>query len=206
MVARGAERLRAEAKGLHDATGARIEAVAADVLKEEDISRVAAETQDKFSHANILVNNAYVFGDTAKTDILDIPSREWEATFLGNVLAPYGLCRALGKGMRAGIGGSIINILSGAAFQPAPGVSPYGSTKAALWTMTRYLARELAPKIRVNAICPGIIGRDLSDLSSIPMGRVGGADEVAPAALYLASSAASYTTGTIVFVNGGRAW
>jgi NAD(P)-dependent dehydrogenase (short-subunit alcohol dehydrogenase family) len=121
-----------------------------------------------------------------------------------------------GKGMLAGRGGAVINVLSGSAFQPTWQNSAYGSTKAALWTMTRYLAVELAPAVRVNALVPGLTMSDTggppagpvvdSLLAMVPMRRPGRPDEVARAALYLASDAASYTSGTALFVNGGRLW
>ena len=123
----------------------------------------------------------------------------------------------LGKRMRAGNGGSVINVLSGSGFLPVPGNLPYGSSKAALWMMTRYLAVECAPAVRVNALVPGLVmsetgGPKMSEriekvfMPQIPMGRSGKPTEVAPAALYLASDASSYTTGTVLFANGGRPW
>jgi len=206
MVAREALRLEDQAQRVRQESGSRIEIVVADAATVDGANHIERTVLDQFPQADILVNNAYAFGDTLGKHILEIPDAEWEATFQGNVLGPFRLCRSLGRKMLAGRGGSIINLLSGAAFQPSPRLSPYGCSKAALWSMTRYLSRELAPKIRVNAICPGIIGHELADVSSIPMGRVGNATEVAPAALYLASDAASYTTGTVLFVNGGRPW
>jgi NAD(P)-dependent dehydrogenase (short-subunit alcohol dehydrogenase family) len=111
-------------------------------------------------------------------------------------------------------GGSIINVVSGSGFQPSPNLGAYGVSKAALWMMTRYLAAEAAPAIRVNALCPGITSPDGQPehlahrqlLPLVPMRRLGRADEMVGAAIYLASDAASYTTGEILFVNGGRPW
>jgi NAD(P)-dependent dehydrogenase (short-subunit alcohol dehydrogenase family) len=110
--------------------------------------------------------------------------------------------------------GSIINLLSGSGFLPTPKLAAYGTSKAALWMLTRYLALEGAPDVRANAICPGVVtesGLPRSDsqrllLEQVPMKRMGHPSEIAGAAVYLASDAASYTTGEVIFVNGGRPW
>ncbi len=148
--------------------------------------------------------------------MLDIDDEAWEITFRANILGPFRLCRGFGQGMLAAGGGVIINVLSGSAFQPTWQNTPYGSTKAALWAMTRYLSVELAPAIRVNALVPGLTMSETggppagpvadSLLAMVPMGRAGLPEEVARAALYLACDAASYTSGTALFVNGGRLW
>jgi NAD(P)-dependent dehydrogenase (short-subunit alcohol dehydrogenase family) len=94
-------------------------------------------------------------------------------------------------------------------------VLPYGVSKAALWMITRYLAVELAPLVRVNALVPGLMTEDGSPRSSgqaalldaaVPFGRVGHPSELTGAAVYLASPAASYTSGTVLFCNGARPW
>jgi NAD(P)-dependent dehydrogenase (short-subunit alcohol dehydrogenase family) len=108
--------------------------------------------------------------------------------------------------------GCIVNILSTAAFLPLPIAAPYGVTKAALWTLTRYLARDWAPHIRVNAVTPGTTSVDGSIqsvrwnalLPNVPLGRVGLARETAAAVAFLASDDSSYTTGQNLFVDGGR--
>ena len=116
--------------------------------------------------------------------MLDIEDEAWEITFRANVLGPFRLCRGFGRGMLAAGGGVIINVLSGSAFQPTWQNAPYGSTKAALWAMTRYLSVELAPAIRVNALVPGLTMSETggpqagpvadSLLAMVPMGRAGG--------------------------------
>ena len=150
-------------------------------------------------------------------NVLDVPDATWERLFAINVLAPLRLTRAL---MRAG---NVINLVSGSGLLPnsapghlpAPTMAPYGVTKGALWTLTRYLAAELAPDVRVNALCPGLVSegggmRDeepyerLIRSGAVPMGRIARPEEIAGAAVYLASPAASYTTGEILVCNGGR--
>ena len=96
-------------------------------------------------------------------------------------------------------------------------MAPYGTSKGALWTLTRYLAAELAPGIRVNALCPGLTSEDggmrveepyerLLRSGAVPLNRIARPEEIAGAALYLASPAASYTTGELLVCNGGRAF
>jgi NAD(P)-dependent dehydrogenase (short-subunit alcohol dehydrogenase family) len=116
--------------------------------------------------------------------------------------------------MRERGGGNVINVVSGSGLLPTKGLLPYGATKAAPWMMTRYLASELAPAIRVNALCPGIVVPDgavpdqsaSSVLPLIPLGRTGRPGEMVGAAVYLASDASSYTTGSLLVCNGGRPW
>lgn len=217
MTARGEETLREAAAQVAERTGARVEWVVSDISTVDGADLLADFVHERFAQADVLVNNAYAGGsETQGIDVLDIEDPIWVTTFQTNVLGPFRLIRRLGKPMRDGRGGSIINVLSGSGFLPGPGVTPYGTSKAALWMLTRYLATELAPSIRVNALVPGLTTtRSLDGLPqstlehyrrAIPMGREGHPDEVAPAALYLASDAASYTTGTVLFVNGGRPW
>jgi len=216
MVARDGERLSARADEVRAESGAWVVPVVADVGVREDTDALVAAAFAEFDHVDVLVNNAYASGNTFGTHVLDIDDEAWDVTYRANVLGPFRLCSAFGRRMLAGRGGNIVNVLSGSAFQPTPEVTPYGATKAALWTMTRYLAVELAPRIRVNALCPGLTmsetggppaGPVVDRLAAlVPMGRAGHPREVAYGALYLASDAASYTSGTVLFANGGRLW
>jgi len=215
MVARGRELLEARASELR-ADGSQIDIIAADISSEEGRKVVCERVHEVHSQADVLVNSAY--GTNAKgIDPLEFDADIWSTVVGTNIVGTYGMIAGLGKRMRVGNGGSIINILSGSGFLPVPGNLPYGSTKAALWMMTRYLAVECAPAIRVNALVPGLVmsdsgGPKMSEriekvfMPQIPMQRPGMPTEVAPAALYLASDASSYTTGTVLFVNGGRPW
>ena len=216
MAARDADRLGARAAEIRDQTGAAVMPVAADVTSVADTDRLVCRVLEAYPQVDVLVNNAYASGNTFGTHVLDVDDEAWDITFRANVLGPFRLCRGFGKGMLAGHGGTIINVLSGSAFQPTWQNTPYGSTKAALWSMTRCLAVELAPAVRVNALVPGLTMSDTggpppgavadSLLAMVPMRRAGRPEEVARAALYLASDAASYTSGTALFVNGGRLW
>ena len=146
----------------------------------------------------------------------------WERVIAINLFAPLRLTRALAPGCERG---NVINLVSGSGLLPnsapghlpAPTMAPYGVTKGALWTLTRYLAAELAPQIRVNALCPGLTSEDggmrveepyerLLRSGAVPLNRIARPEEIAGAAVYLASPAASYTTGEILVTNGGRAF
>lgn len=216
MVARSAELLEQRRAEIEKETGQRIIGLVGDVSNKGSVAELIDTVHAEFPQIDVLVNNAYSSGDTYGTPVLDIGDGPWEETFYANVMGPYWLISGFGKPMLAGCGGSIINVLSGSAFQPTPQNTPYGASKSALWMMTRYMSQELAPKIRVNALIPGLTMSDTGGPPSgpvtdhfaalVPMQRAAHPREVAPAAVYLASDASSYTSGTALFVNGGRLW
>jgi len=116
-----------------------------------------------------------------------------------------------------GASDTTVTVVSTSGFVPVEGVAPYGVMKAAMWTLTRYLASELAPLVRVNALCPGTTSPNGQDaevaqwqadwqrlLPRVPMARMGSAKESASAVLYLASDMSSYVTGQVIFSDGGR--
>lgn len=169
------------------------------------VERVYAE----WGRIDILVNNAGmspVEPNSAATE-----EALFDKVIAVNFKGPFRLAALVGQRMAQGDGGSIINISSLGAISPQPGIIPYAGAKAALNAMTVGMARELAPKVRVNTISPGMFATDISRhwtdpnalLRSIPMGRFGTPDEIVGAALYLASDAASYTTGANIAVGGG---
>jgi NAD(P)-dependent dehydrogenase (short-subunit alcohol dehydrogenase family) len=134
-----------------------------------------------------------------------------------NLRGPFRLAALAGERMAAAEGGSIINVSSIAAVRPTPNELPYGMAKSGLNALTLGLARAYAPKVRVNCIMPGPFLTDISkawDLeafkrnaeSTIPLQRGGEPEEVVGAALYFASAASSYTTGSILKIDGGSAW
>jgi NAD(P)-dependent dehydrogenase (short-subunit alcohol dehydrogenase family) len=156
------------------------------------------------------VNNATAAG--RPDSCLATTPEMWRAASEVNVMAPFELCRAFAPGMRERGWGSVINILSTAGFAVVPPMLAYAAMKSALWTMTKYLARELAPEVRVNAICPGTVneGGEMKVptwarlLPLTALGRVGDPRELAGAAVFLASQASSYSTGQVIFCDGGR--
>ena len=163
---------------------------------------------------DILVNNAAAsphFGP-----LLDASEAQWDKTFEVNVKGYVHTIKACVPLMRERGGGRIIKVASVAAMVPHSGLGVYGVTKAAVVMLTRTLAVELAPDIRVNAIAPGLIETKFSEvlwsspemrekaLRSIPQHRIGQTDDLVGAALYLASDASAFTTGAVMVVDGGQ--
>jgi NAD(P)-dependent dehydrogenase (short-subunit alcohol dehydrogenase family) len=213
LVARGAELLDSVARHVRSETGRRVETLTADVSRPEAAQQIVEVTLERFDQVNVLINNAFSAG-SEQGPLLDLDESVWGEVLETNLLAPWRLSRGFAPSLSQQGDGCIINVVSGSGFLPTPNMGAYGVSKAALWMMTRYLAVELAPAIRVNALCPGIttpdgeashdIFRQLLPL--VPMGRLARPDEMVGAAVYLASDAASYATGEIIFVNGGRPW
>jgi NAD(P)-dependent dehydrogenase (short-subunit alcohol dehydrogenase family) len=209
LNARTPEPLAALAAELRAQHGVQALAIAADLSDAAARARLIAEVA-RLGGVDVLVNNAT--SGTRPDRGLATTTEQWRAAMEVNLTAPFELCQAFIPAMRERGRGAVINLLSTAAFAVVPPMLAYGAMKSALWTMTKYLARECAPEVRVNAICPGTVqeGGALKVPSwskLIPLtalGRVGDAAELAATALYLASDASSYTTGQCVFVDGGR--
>jgi NAD(P)-dependent dehydrogenase (short-subunit alcohol dehydrogenase family) len=192
-------------------------AVAADVGKEADVLKLFGEA-DRLGKPAVLVNNAGVVDVPARVDEMSLA--RLERMFAINVTGAFLCAREAVKRMskkHGGAGGSIVNISSIAARIGAPGqYVDYAAAKAAVDTLTIGLAKEVGPEgIRVNAIRPGVIkteihasggdpGRAERIGATAPLARAGEAEEVARAILWLASDEASYTTGAILDVTGGR--
>ena len=177
---------------------------------EELLDKVYAE----FNGLDILVNNAGMSPRYEK--VSDVTEALFDKVIDVNLKGPFRLCALAGERMAAANGGSIINVSSTAAVTPSPSAEPYGAAKAGLNALTRSFAYAFAPKVRVNGIMPGPFMTDISkawDLDKfaelanqlIPLKRGGEPEEIIGAALYLASSASSYTTGSIITVDGGCA-
>ena len=163
---------------------------------------------------DVLVNNAGVLGRKA---LLELTEEECDAMLRINVKGVILCCQALGEAMVAARSGRIINISSTSAAAGAWKSTVYGATKAAIWQFSRMLALEWAAHgVLVNTIAPGAVPTDLNAdvlaipeqrqtiLARIPLGRMGTPADVAGVALFLASPAADYLTGQIIFVDGGR--
>lgn len=159
----------------------------------------------------ILVNNAGIVRDNL---LLRMKPEDWEAVINTNLNSAYRLCKACLRGMLKVRRGRIINVSSVVGVAGAPGQGNYAAAKAGLLGFTRALAQEVAGRgITVNAIAPGYIEtgmtadipeeRKYAMIAQIPAGRAGSALDVAGAAVYLASPAAAYVTGTVLHVNGG---
>lgn len=214
LVARGAGDLAAVAEEIRAShPDRRVETLTADVGTRGGTEAVVEAARTSYDSIDILVNNAYSSGARGKT-LMETSDDDWGDVLDVNLLGPFRLCRDLGSRMRDAGSGSIINVVSGSGFLPSPHLAPYGVSKAAMWMLTRYLAVQLAPTVRVNALCPGLVNEDGQPrsvaqadlLPVVPMGRVGKPEEITGAAVYLASPKNTYTTGSVVVVNGGRNW
>jgi len=197
--------------------GRRALAFKADVTSFGDAHTITREVIDRLGAIDILVNNA---GVSQPKSILDLTEAEWDRTVAVNLKSSFNWCRAVAPGMLQHGRGRIVIVSSmsakhgGGTGAGAVSKACYAATKAGLLGLTRGLAKELAPAVTVNAICPGVVetamsaslvsGPNASLLSeSIPLRRFGRPEDIAHAALFLVSPWADYVTGEIIDVNGG---
>jgi 3-oxoacyl-[acyl-carrier protein] reductase len=207
-----ADAAKAAARGI----GNNAIAVRCDVTKKADIAAAVEETLAAFGALDILVNNAGT--SHVNKPLMEIDEEDYDRSFAVNVKGLFQFCQAVVPVFRQRGGGVIVNIGSTAGFRPRPGLTAYSATKGAVHTMTKSLAVELAPdRIRVCAIAPVATetpllpnflgpapGQREKFIATIPLGRLALAQDVANAALYLASADAAFVTGNIVEVDGGR--
>jgi len=197
------------------ASGGTAIAVGTDVTDQTAIEALGQSAIDQFGGLDIWVNNAG--GSSLQAPLAELSEEEWLATLDLNLTAPWRCCKLAAAHIREG--GSIINISSLAAQTPVPGSGHYGAAKAACNMLTKTLALELGPKIRVNAIMPGFIATETvmkvlnitdDDLPAIskqlnpPAGRLGTPEDIASAVLYLVAKSGEWMTGQILNVSGGR--
>jgi NAD(P)-dependent dehydrogenase (short-subunit alcohol dehydrogenase family) len=213
LAARHADALEAAAGGLRD-QGFEVVGVAANVGKADDCETLVAAAEAAFGPVDVLVNNAATnihFGP-----VLDADDGMWLKMVETNLLSAVRLCRLVAPGMRERRRGKIVNVASVSGVQPGVGQGVYGALKAALIQLTRSLAQEVGPdNVQVNAIAPGLVrtrfAQVLTDTPAIraaveratPLRRIAEPDEIAGAALYLASPASDFTTGQVLVVDGG---
>jgi len=203
--------LEETARGIEE-RGRRALIVSGDI---RDLSEsLADEAMDTFGRIDIWVNN--VGGSDEKTTraLVDTPDDVFRSQLELNLTSAFQGCKAAAKRMKPG--GSIVNISSGAGMRGSPFTGPYAAAKAGMNNLTQTLALELAPDIRVNTVAPGPVATEAFDqvlntggqleaiAATIPLGRMGVPDDIAGAVLYLASDAASWVTGQLILVAGGR--
>lgn len=179
-----------------------------DVSSEEEIKSVINQVKKEFGPIDILVNNAGIF---YPTPINSTKSEDWDKILNINLRGYFLMAKHCTPNMKKG--GKIINIASVAGHHAFAGSAAYNASKGAVIQLTKTMAVEYAGKINANAICPGIIVTGMTkDLlksmeplikNSVPLKRAGRADEIGGLAVYLASDECSYTTGSIINVDGG---
>jgi 3-oxoacyl-[acyl-carrier protein] reductase len=204
------------AKSAARAIGNNAIALCCDVTKKSEVEAAVVETLAAFGALDILVNNAGI--THVNKPFMEISEDEYERTFAVNVKGVFFGCQAVVPHFRKVGGGVIINIGSTAGLRPRPGTSAYSATKGAVHTLTKGLAGELADdRIRVCAIAPVATetpllpsflgpkpGQREKFIASVPLGRLALPQDIADAALFLASNDARFLTGNIVEVDGGR--
>jgi NAD(P)-dependent dehydrogenase (short-subunit alcohol dehydrogenase family) len=220
LVARGRQALEAAKNEIAAAGNSKVVAIPADVSTAEGCSRAYAAAEKAFGQIDVLVNNA---GTSQRGPFESLSDELWQNDIDLKLFAAIRLCRLSLPGMKARRWGRILNILNTGAKAPPASGAPTAVTRAAGMALTKVLAGEGAPhNVLVNALLVGRIesnqwvkrhagenkGRSLEDYyaemgKSIPLGRIGTADEFAGMALFLASDAGSYITGTAINIDGG---
>ena len=201
------EAVKDEASGL----GVKSMAAKMDISNSNSVATAIGKVLEEFGSIDILVNNAAIFREAP---FLEMTPEQWQQTVDINLAGMFNVTRALAPVMAENGSGSIISIASVDAFQGCRNYSHYAMTKAGVVGLSRTLAQELGPKgIRVNAIAPGIMLTEMTRdrveankdayLARVPIGRIGVPEDIANAALFLASEMSSYITGQVIHVNGG---
>ena len=214
IASRKQEACEALAKKIVAETGQRALAFACHVGHWDQCDALCAAALDHFGQVDVLVNNAGM--SPLYSSLPDVSENLYDKVMAVNLKGPFRLSAVLGSAMVEAGSGSIINISSIAAVSPTPVEVPYAAAKAGLHSLTKSLARAFAPAVRVNGIMPGAFLTDIAKAwppemlagleHSVPLRRGGEPGEIVGAALYLASDASSYTTGSILKVDGGAAY
>ena len=212
IASRTRSELEAVAKTVR-AAGRRAHIVAADLAQPEATADLASQAVAEFGRLDIVVNNV---GGTMPNALLSTSTKDLKSAFTFNVVTAHALTVAAAPLMlKHSGGGSVINISSTMGRLAGRGFAAYGTAKAALSHYTRLAALDLCPRIRVNAIAPGSIATSALDVvasndelrapmeRATPLRRLGDPDEIAAAAVYLASAAGAYLTGKTLEVDGG---
>lgn len=188
-------------------------AISAHAGRPDDLGRLVDGTMERFGRIDILVNNAGTnpyFGTMMDADL-----GAWDKTFEVNLRGYFALTQLVWRAWMEEHGGAVLNIASTGGIRPSAGLGIYGVTKAGVIMLTRQLAKELGGRVRVNCIAPGLFRTRFAEalwaneeilrrvLDNNPMGRIGDPPEIAGAAVFLCSDAASYVNGQVLVLDGG---
>jgi len=210
LAARNVERLEAAAVEIRAATGRRVEVGAVNIRDRATVEGLAARAREQFGVIDVLVNNA---GGQFPQRARDFTPKGWNAVIETNLTGTWNMTQVFGNQMLEGRGGSITNIIAvvGRGF---PGIAHTAAARAGVLELTKTLAIEWGPTVRVNCVAPGPIQTEAFKQTydpaietlceGIPIPRFGSREEVAYATVFLASPAASFITGDVLFVAGGQ--
>ncbi len=207
----GSQKAAEDVKAAIEAEGGRAIVIQGDVSKAEDVEKVFAAVKAEFGRLDVLVNNA---GITRDSLLLRMKEENWDAVIDTDLKSGFLSIKAAAPIMMKQRKGAIINIASVVGITGNVGQINYSAAKAGVIGMTKTAAKELAARgIRVNAVAPGFIETSMTDvipekiredmIHSVPLGRMGQAEDVANAVCFLASEEASYITGQVLKVDGG---
>ena len=205
-----------ETVAMIEEAGGRSVSVVGDVAVRADAERMVEAAATHWGRLDIAVNNAGITGSRQATLAHLTPDEEWERVMAVNVSGVFRVASAAIRQMLEQGGGTIINIASAAGLVPFPARAAYNASKGAVISFTRALALDYAPNhIRVNAICPGMVETAMTSwrleipelrqqvLDMTPWGRIGQPEDIAAAAVYLASDEADFVTGHMLVIDGG---
>jgi NAD(P)-dependent dehydrogenase (short-subunit alcohol dehydrogenase family) len=213
LSSRRQEDLDREAERLNARFPGSAVAVAAHAGREDDLRRLVDATMERLGRIDILVNNAGTnpyFGP-----LIDAEPSVWDKTFEVNLRGYFLLTQLVWRAWMEEHGGAVLNIASTGGLRPSVGLGVYDVTKAGVIMLTRQLARELGGRARVNCIAPGLFRTRFAEalwsneavlqrvVQSNPFGRIGEPEEIAGAAVFLVSDAASYVNGQVLVIDGG---
>jgi len=213
LSSRKQEDLDREAARLNERFPGSAVAIAAHAGRQDDLRRLVDGTLEQFGRIDILVNNAGTnpyFGP-----LIDAELSAWDKTFEVNLRGYFLLTQLVYRAWMEQHGGAVLNIASTGGLRPSVGLGVYDVTKAGVVMLTRQLARELGGRVRVNCIAPGLFRTRFAEalwsnesilervVQSNPFRRIGSPEEIAGAAVFLVSDAASYVNGQVLVIDGG---
>ncbi|MFD5840123.1 SDR family oxidoreductase [Streptomyces chartreusis] len=205
VTARDAEEVRRTAAALGGV------GLAGSVADPEHLRAVTDLALREFGRIDVIVNNAAT--NLPYGPLMDVDPLAWREAFTVNVEAPLRLVQSAWHAWMREHGGAVVNVCTEGATHVGPRIGAYGTSKAALLHLTRQLAGELGPKVRVNSVSPGLIRTEMARFvwepgeqevaAGLPLGRIGEPEDVARAVVWLASDAAEWITGADLLVDGG---